>query len=51
VNRPTPSLDFSLSIMLLTLFASAALVILAAVFVIGMAIGLYVVAPILGMFA
>ena len=48
MNRATPSLDAALSLMLLGLFGSLALLLLAASFLAGFAIGKFAVLPIVG---
>lgn len=48
MNRATPSLDAALSLMLLGLFGTAALCLLAASFLAGFAVGKFAVWPIVG---
>lgn len=48
MNRATPSLDAALSLMLLGLFGTAALLLLAASFLAGFAVGKVAVLPIVG---
>ena len=48
MNRATPSLDAALSLMLLGLFWSLALLLLAASFLAGFAVGKFAVLPIVG---
>ena len=48
MNRATPSLDAALSAMLLGLFGSLALLLLAASFLAGFAVGKFAVWPLIG---